>query len=147
MKIHTILVLTFVSLSLFGNPANAHCQVPCGIYDDHARLRAMLEDARTVKKAFRMIHELSGRHDAQSVQQLIRWVKNKESHAQKIITTVCDYYLTQRVKPEQKDYVERLQEHHAVIVAAMKAKQNTEVRYASELVEVIEALIEYYPDR
>ena len=30
---------------------NAHCQVPCGIYDDHARVEAMAEDAATVIKA------------------------------------------------------------------------------------------------
>lgn len=29
----------------------AHCQVPCGIYDDHARVAAMLEDAATVEKS------------------------------------------------------------------------------------------------
>lgn len=28
--------------------ALAQCQIPCGIYDDHARMEAMLEDAATV---------------------------------------------------------------------------------------------------
>ena len=53
----------------------------------------------------------------------MRWVQNKESHAQKIITTMADYFLTQRVKPSQEDYADRLAKHHAVILAAMKAKQ------------------------
>jgi nickel superoxide dismutase len=80
------------------------------------------------------------------VNQLVRWVMNKERHAQKIISTICDYFLTQRVKPSQKDYAERLIKHHTVIIAAMKAKQNADVKYAKTLKESIEALSSYYPE-
>jgi nickel superoxide dismutase len=127
-------------------PLNAHCQIPCGIYDDHARVHAMLEDASTIEKSARLIAELAGKSDAQSQNQLIRWVMNKEKHAQNIISTISDYFLTQRVKPDQKDYAERLIKHHAVIIAAMKAKQNADVKYAKTLRESIEALSAYYPD-
>jgi nickel superoxide dismutase len=54
--------------------------------------------------------------------------------------------LTQRVKPSQKDYAERLLKHHAVIIAAMKAKQNADVKYSKNLKESIEALLSYYPE-
>jgi nickel superoxide dismutase len=124
----------------------AHCQVPCGIYDDHARLHGMLEDATTVKKATVMLSELAGKEDAQSQNQIVRWVSNKESHAQSIIATISDYYLTQRVKPGQTDYAECLMEHHAVIIAAMKAKQNADGQYADALIKSIEALKAYYPE-
>ena len=30
--------------------ANAHCQVPCGIYDDDGRITQLREDATTVRK-------------------------------------------------------------------------------------------------
>jgi nickel superoxide dismutase len=123
----------------------AHCQIPCGIYDDHHRVQSMLEDAETVEKSARLIGELSGKSDAQSQNQLIRWVMNKEKHAQNIISTISDYFLTQRVKTSQKDYNERLAKHHAVIVAAMKAKQNSDISYANKLKESIEALAPYYP--
>ena len=123
-----------------------HCQVPCGIYDDSARVQSMLEDANTVEKASRLIAELAGKSDAQSQNQIVRWVMNKEQHAQKIITTISDYFLTQRVKPDQKDYLERLRKHHAVIVAAMKAKQKADKKYAKALYKSIEALRSYYPD-
>jgi nickel superoxide dismutase len=63
-----------------------------------------------------------------------------------IISTICDYFLTQRVKPGQKDYAERLIKHHTVIIAAMKAKQNADVKYAKTLKESIEALSSYYPE-
>jgi len=123
----------------------AHCQIPCGIYNDHARVEAMLEDVDTIEKSIQLITALSGKTDAQSQNQLVRWVMNKEMHAQKIIATISDYFLTQRVKPDQKDYAERLAAHHAVIVAAMKAKQNADMKFATHLRQRIEALAAYYP--
>lgn len=125
----------------------AHCQVPCGIYDDHARVEAMLEDVTTVKKAVTMLNELAAKNDVQSKQQFTRWVMNKESHSQKIISTISDYFLTQRVKASQKDYVERLKAHHAVIVAAMKTKQNASMDHVDALEKSVMALMKYYPGK
>lgn len=122
----------------------AHCQVPCGIYDDSARVTAMLEDATTVAKSMKLINELAGKTDAQSQNQMTRWVMNKEKHAQNIISTISDYFLTQRVKTSQKDYAERLAKHHAVIVSAMKAKQNADIQFVNALTKNIEALAPYY---
>lgn len=122
----------------------AHCQVPCGIYDDSARVTAMLEDATTVAKSVKLINELAGKTDAQSQNQMARWVMTKEAHAQNIISTISDYFLTQRVKTKQKDYAERLAKHHAVIVASMKAKQNADAKFADALTKSIEALAPYY---
>jgi nickel superoxide dismutase len=142
-----LMVLAATSISLLvQSPAQAHCQIPCGIYDDHARVVSMLEDAATVEKSARLIAELSGKSDAQSRNQLVRWVMNKEKHAQKVIATIGDYFLTQRVKPTQEDYAKRLERHHAVILAAMKSKQNADVKYAKTLKETIEALSSYYPE-
>ncbi|MCP3899473.1 MAG: superoxide dismutase [Desulfobacteraceae bacterium] len=137
-----------VGSSLFmSHQAQAHCQVPCGIYDDNARVKSMLEDAATIKKSVRLIAELSGKNDAQSQNQLVRWVMTKEKHAQNIIDTISDYFLTQRVKFNQKDYAERLAKHHTVIVAAMKAKQNVDNKYVEKLHKSIEALVVYYPEK
>ena len=141
------MVLFIVVPSLFiSSFAHAHCQIPCGIYDDHARVQSMIEDAVTVEKSIKLIGELSGKSDAQSKNQLVRWVMNKEKHAQNVISAISDYFLTQRVKPDQKDYIERLKKHHAVIIAAMKAKQNADLKYANALRESIEALANFYPN-
>jgi len=123
---------------------SAHCQVPCGIYDDSARVHAMLEDVETTAKATKLINELAGKKDAQSANQIARWVMNKEKHAQNIISTISDYFLTQRVKSSQKDYTERLIKHHTVIVDAMKVKQNADAKYVETLQKSVEALAPYY---
>ena len=144
------LIKTFIALAVllvtYSPLAYSHCQIPCGIYDDHARVKTMLEDAETARNAIDLIAELSKKSDAQSNNQIVRWVINKESHAQNIISTIGDYFLTQRVKPKQKDYVERLKKHHAVIVAAMKVKQNADMSYVDALEASIEALLPYYPE-
>ena len=123
----------------------AHCQIPCGIYDDNARVVSMLEDVATIQKAVAQIANLAGKTDAQSQNQIVRWVVNKEQHAQRIIATISDYFLTQRVKASQADYAERLRKHHAVIVAAMRAKQNAGAKMVAELKTAVQALEPYYP--
>jgi len=140
-------VILMGSIMILPNHVNAHCQIPCGIYDDHARVQTLLEDAVTVEKSANLINELAGKSDAKSQNQIVRWVMNKENHAQSIISTISDYFLTQRVNPTQKDYADRLIKHHAVILAAMKAKQNSDVKYAQVLKEKIETLLSLYPDK
>ena len=138
-------IVLFSGGAFIATPASAHCQVPCGIYDDPARVQSMLEDAATVEKAIAMLTNLAGKTDPQSLNQITRWVHNKELHAQKIIQTISDYFLTQRVKPAQEDYANRLARHHAVILSAMKAKQNSHSDVAKILKESIQALQVYYP--
>lgn len=141
-----IVIGIFLSIA-FPVMVMAHCQVPCGIYDDHARVHQMLEDAVTIIKAGKQMESLKGKTDAQSQNQMVRWVMNKEKHAQYIISTISDYFLTQRVKSSQSDYVQRLKDHHAVIVAAMKAKQNAAVSFGMDLQSKIQVLEKYYPGK
>ena len=136
--------ITLMPLLLVQNSL-AHCQIPCGIYDDHARVASMLEDVATIRKAVSRIADLAGKSDPQSQNQLVRWVVNKEHHAQNVIDTISDYFLTQRVKASQDDYAERLAKHHTVIVAAMKAKQNADAGSVDALESAVEALAPWYP--
>lgn len=144
MKKHLIFAL--MSTMVFTQPVLAHCQIPCGIYDDHARVQAMLEDVATIEKSVKSMNKLAGKMDVQSQNQMVRWVMNKEKHSQNVISMMSDYFLTQRVKAQQKDYKERLIKHHTVIVAAMKAKQNANMKYVNSLKAAVEALKPYYPE-
>ena len=144
-----ILTIAFAAAGVFfivPQSSQAHCQIPCGIYDDYARVQSMLEDTATIEKSVKLINELAGKTDAQSQNQLVRWVTNKEKHAQNIISTISDYFLTQRVKASQQDYLEKLAKHHAVIVAAMQAKQNADQQFVVALKASIAAISPYYPE-
>ncbi len=140
MKTSSLLLISLLStVNLF-----AHCQVPCGIYDDTARISSMKEDAQTITKAVKQIQELAGKQEAQSINQSVRWVSNKETHAEHIIQTISSYFLTQRVKPSQADYQERLKAHHKVILAAMAVKQKASEEPVKALNEALSALEAYY---
>ena len=90
-----LIVFTIVgSIFLFSLPLHTHCQIPCGIYDDYARIKSMLEDADTIIKSAKLIADLAGKSDAQSQNQRARWVMNKEKNAQHNTSTISDYFLT-----------------------------------------------------
>lgn len=131
--------------------AVAHCEVPCGIYDDPARIAQLLEDAQTIGKAVDGITSLAGKTDVQSFNQVVRWVNTKEAHATHIQETIAQYFLDQRVKPAARgskdwdDYVNRLTEHHAVMVAAMQCKQAVDPARTAALRVAIEKIAVYYP--
>ncbi len=51
---HNVFPIVFTVISfmlLMPSMALSHCQIPCGIYDDYARVESMLEDAATMEKS------------------------------------------------------------------------------------------------
>ena len=123
----------------------AHCEVPCGIYGDDARFQAMFEDQTLLSaKAISEIGALAGKHEANSLNQLTRWVNTKEDHATKVQHTIAQYFMTQRIKADDAKYVEKLTKAHAVMVAAMKCKQAADPATAEVLHDAIHAFQEAY---
>ena len=133
MKLSSVLLATLIFSGSIVNQAQAHCQVPCGIFEDQRRFQEMLEDCKTIAKASAQINELAGKSDALSLNQLTRWVATKEEHAVRIQETVAQYFLAQRIKADADRYQERLVAAHGVIVAAMKSKQTVDAESAETL--------------
>jgi nickel superoxide dismutase len=140
--IHRLAYLTlFLS---FLNISFGHCQVPCGVYGDTARFTQMLEDQTTIAKAIAQINDLADKKDAQSANQLSRWVTTKEDHAAKIQKIIAEYFLTQRIKSSSDKYDALLKSAHAVMVAAMKCKQGVDAKNADSLKSAIESFQSVY---
>tara|TARA_B100000609_G_C17217261_1_gene437461 strand:- start:2148 stop:2714 length:567 start_codon:yes stop_codon:yes gene_type:complete len=133
--------------------ADAHCQVPCGIYDDHNRIHQINEDIMTIRKATRLIAKLhkKAKKTPTDTNQLVRWINTKEAHAEKIIRVVSDYFLTQKIKaPKGKDkskYYAKLAAHHAVMKAAMKTKQTVSLANVNALQKAVDAIAKYWPKK
>ncbi len=130
-------------------PVAPHCEVPCGIYDDQLRFVQMLEDTKTIAKSIASINEFvgnleAGPPDATGINQSMRWVTTKENHATNIQHIAAQYFLTQRIKPDNERYVEQLQAAHAVMVAAMKCKQDASAPTAETLQNAIYDLYRAY---
>jgi nickel superoxide dismutase len=137
----SLLVLSVVLMAL---PVLAHCEIPCGIYDDETRFKLIAEDITTIEKGINEIHTLSGDKDT-NYNQIVRWVKNKDEHAVRIQDTVYQYFMTQRVKPpestkgdEYQQYVEKISLLHGLLIHAMKAKQTTDLENIEKMRELLE---------
>jgi nickel superoxide dismutase len=133
--------------------AIAHCQVPCGIYDDHAQVEQLLLDTTTIGKANASIINLTqgGHLSPQAFNQSTRWIMTKDDHAKSIQDSIAWYFMAQRIKPvgpespDYQAYLTSLARHHAVIVAAMKATQTVAPGAADDLAHAIEGIAQYYP--
>jgi nickel superoxide dismutase len=149
MKRLLLVVGTATALFAGTRIAQAHCEVPCGIYADQMRFEQMLEDQTTIAKAIAQINELSEKGDALSHNQLARWVSTKESHATNTQHIIAQYFMTQRIKPGTDDagnkaYVKNLVAAHAVLRAAMKCKQTVDPASAEALKAAILDLYRAY---
>lgn len=126
-----------------------HCEVPCGIYADQMRFEQMLEDTATISKAIDSIVEFAnnmneGPASAKDINQVARWVSTKESHASNMQHIIAQYFLTQRIKADKENYGKQLATAHAVMVNAMKCKQDANPETAKSLKKAIYDLYRAY---
>lgn len=128
----------------------AHCEIPCGIYDDRMRIDMLKEDTQTIEKSMDMINKLSS-SDNKDLNQIVRWIDNKEEHANKIQEIVYQYFLNQRIIPVEKDgskmygvYINELTILHQILIYAMKSKQSTDIANTEKLYELIDTFEKVY---
>lgn len=143
-------MLMVLVILLLANRTSAHCEIPCGIYGDEMRFEMIEEHIATVEKSMQMIVELSKETD-KNYNQIVRWVGNKEEHANLIQEIVSQYFLTQRIKivdtkdgDAYKKYTKQLALLHQVLVYAMKSKQSVDVTNIERLRSLLEEFEEVY---
>ncbi len=131
-----ILLLAVADIAPF---VYSHCQIPCGIYDDPARLAAIAENITTVEKAMKSIEELSAQQKP-NMNQIVRWVNVKDEHAEDTANIVSYYFMAQRIKPAERSdatgyekYIKQLTLLHEMIIYSMKAKQTTDLANVEKL--------------
>jgi len=145
-----LLVLATALDWMRGGIALAHCEIPCGIYDDKMRVAMLYEHITTVERSMKQVTELS-KDPGTNANQLARWVNNKEQHCSEIQHIVTQYFMTQRIKPAtasdeaaQKLYLSRLSKLHAILLHAMKAKQTTDLQHVEKLRQLVKEFSELY---
>jgi nickel superoxide dismutase len=142
-KKHLQMLLVFFMMFFAVSYASAHCEIPCGIYDDEMRIRMIAEHITTIEKSMKEIMKLQGQKPA-NYNQLIRWVTNKEHHANELQEIVTQYFMTQRIKLDTKDYTQRLTVLHKMLVYAMKCKQTTDLSNIAKLRSLLEEFQNLY---
>ena len=136
-------LFTLAAFLAAGSTALAHCQIPRGLCDDPARFAQLQEHVTTIEKAMTEIQKLS-KESEPNWNQIVRWVTNKESHADQLTEIVTFYFMAQRVSPADPadkaasaKYVHELTLLHQMMVNAMKAKQTTDLEHCAKLRDLI----------
>ena len=135
---------------IFSAQLNAHCQIPCGVYDDTMRVKMIEEHTLTILKSMNYIS--MNQNDLEKQNQVTRWILNKEEHAQEIQDIVSEYFLTQRIKlkdnsKESKDlYHAQLAALHSILLDAMKCKQTIDSNMTTSLLENLNKFVNLYFD-
>ena len=153
MKIRNIIAIPTIVTAFGLNIITAHCQVPCGIYDDAVRIIQIREHVTTIEKAMNQIDQLTNdESSAQNMNQLIRWINTKEEHATYIQSIIADYFLAQRIKhkknnePGRQQYVDQTLLLQQIIVAAMKSKQSIDKSGPESVSILLNQFVELYFD-
>ncbi|MEM7601021.1 MAG: superoxide dismutase [Ni] [Verrucomicrobiota bacterium] len=144
---NTILTLALtisVALSFSTQTAEAHCQVPCGIFADQIEFEKILEAQTTIAKANVEMAKLLEEDTPLAFNQSTRWIMTKEDHCKKVISSVAEYFMAQRIKPDAENYEASLMAAHTVLRAAMKAKQDPSAEVAEALKTAILDLYRAY---
>ena len=129
-----------------------HCEIPCGIFKDKMRIDLLNEHITTIEKSMNLINKLS-KEKTINYNQLVRWIENKDEHANKIQKIVSQYFLHQRVKIKKEDdkaaykkYMQQLEALHHISVYAMKTKQSTDLSLIKTLQDKVVAFEHLYFD-
>jgi len=140
-----LLIMVLLPAMLF-----AHCQIPCGIYGDKTQIVLMQEHITTIEKSMKEIERLSSTEQI-NYNQLVRWVNNKDKHADAFTEIVTYYFLAQRIKiadPSDNESLVKYQKQlgllHEMMVFAMKCKQTTNLENATKLSELLDKFVETY---
>jgi nickel superoxide dismutase len=138
-KLKLILGIGLLAITAAAPLVYSHCQIPCGIYDDPARLTMIAENITTIEKAMKSIEELSAQQKP-NMNQIVRWVNNKDEHAEDIAHIVSYYFMAQRIKPTDKSdaagyekYIKQLTLLHEMLIYSTKAKQTTDLANIEKL--------------
>lgn len=154
LKMLTLVIgalLIMITVSGTHQAVFAHCQIPCGIYGDGTRFTMLEEHVTTIEKSMKQIDELSYSSPESNTNQIVRWVANKEQHADELAEIVVKYFLQQRVKPvndksgpKHDKYIKQLTLCHGLLVTSMKAKQTTDLAHVEQLKKTIKEFKQSY---
>ena len=98
----------------------------------------------------KQINDLSNDPKA-NMNQLVRWVNNKDTHADELTEIVTYYFLAQRIKitdpanaAQFKNYQAQVTTLHQMMVYSMKCKQTTDMKNVEMLRGLVDQLVKQY---
>ncbi len=117
------------------NTADAHCDIPCKIYDPSTAQIAALSVIRFLD----LINELSGKDQLTLADQaqLSRLVTEKEIHATKVKEEVCVIWGDYFKQPQFDKFPDTHALVHSIMMAGSACKQNIERANGEKLLKLV----------
>lgn len=148
----SFILAILILLTVFASFVYSHCQIPCGIYGDSTRFDLLTEHITTIEKSMKLITELT-QQAKPNMNQIVRWVQNKEVHSDEFSHIVTYYFMAQRIKlvdktdgPAYEKYIKKLTLLHEMLVYSMKAKQTTDLSNVEKLKALLPEFKKVYSD-
>ena len=125
----------FNKIKPFDN-VSAHCDIPCKIYDPVSAQLAALSVIRFAD----LIEELNGENPA----QLVRLVREKEIHAEKVKQEIRVIWGDYFKAPQIEKYPDVHELAHKIMMAGSACKQHTSRDKGVELLNLVNQFAEYF---
>jgi nickel superoxide dismutase len=122
--------------------AQAHCDIPCKIYDPISAQLAALSVIRFLD----LINELQQKDSlsANEQAQLIRLINEKEEHAAKVKEEVRVIWGDFFKAPQFAELPDTHELAHSIMLAASACKQNTDREKGEKLLELVNTFANYF---
>lgn len=111
---------------------SAHCQMPCGIYNDQMIYDKIDQYYDTMIKGMHVINnnKFENVHDRN---EFVRWVMTKDKESDEVANVLLTYFLMQKIKPSNDpDSLELLKSIHNMLFLLVQIKQGTEIKMVRE---------------
>jgi len=126
------LVLAALALCLVSvEKLEAHCQMPCGIYNDDMIYDYIDQYIKTMYKGVSVMNN-SKFSNPQERNEFIRWVIEKEKKSDEIAAMITQYFLQQKIKGGEPDTAKRLASAHNLLCTLVTIKQHSSTEFIEE---------------
>ena len=125
-----IIFTILLALTPLTSSLSAHCQMPCGIYNDQMVYDEVNQFYLTVFKAVKALENNKFQTD-EDRNQYVRWVMTKERLCNEIATLLTTYFFQQKIMPidDNRDMVNSL---HQLLFQLVAIKQNVDIKIVKD---------------
>src|SRR5947207_1435893 len=92
----------------------AHCQMPCGIYHDDMVFDQIDQYVETMYKGISVLDD-NKFANVKDKNEFVRWIIQKEKASDEAAALITEYFLQQKIKPNEEDTVKKLTAAHKLL--------------------------------
>jgi len=122
--------ITLFALCPLTSSLSAHCQMPCGIYDDQMVYDEVNQFYLTMFKAVKALQNNKFNSD-EDRNQFIRWVMTKERLCNEIAMLLTTYFFQQKIMPID-DNIDMVKSLHRLLFQLVAIKQNVDIKIVKD---------------